>query len=48
MFILKTYNLHANSYMAKPFDFAQFINIIRATEDFWLTVAKLSSGRSKI
>ena len=39
--IVKTYNLHANAYVAKPVDFPQFIKAIKALEDFWLTIVKL-------
>jgi len=39
--ILKSYDLHANCYITKPVDFAQFIRVVRAIEDFWLSVVKL-------
>ena len=39
--ILNTYSNHANCYITKPVDFSQFINVIRAIEDFWLTIVKL-------
>jgi Response regulator containing a CheY-like receiver domain and an HTH DNA-binding domain len=39
--ILKSYNLHANAYIAKPVDFDQFIKVIKSIEDFWLQVVKL-------
>ena len=39
--ILKTYNLHANCYITKPVDLNQFITVIRAIEDFWMTIVKL-------
>ena len=39
--ILQTYDLHANCYITKPVDFAQFIRVVRAIEDFWLSVVKL-------
>jgi len=39
--ILKTYELHANSFVTKPVDLEQFIKVIKAIEDFWLTVVKL-------
>ena len=39
--ILKTYNLHANCYIVKPVDLAQFINVVRYIQDFWLTIVKL-------
>jgi two-component system, chemotaxis family, response regulator Rcp1 len=39
--IIKTYNLHANCYITKPVDLAQFLEVIKSIEDFWLTVVKL-------
>ena len=39
--ILKTYDLHANCYINKPVDFDQFLTVVRAIENFWLTVVKL-------
>ncbi len=41
--ILKSYDLHANSYISKPVDFDQFIRVIKSIEDFWLDVVKLPS-----
>lgn len=41
--ILKSYDLHANSYITKPVDFDQFIKVIESIEDFWLDVVKLPS-----
>ncbi len=39
--ILRSYNSHANCYITKPIDMAQFYKIIASIEDFWLTVVKL-------
>ena len=39
--ILRTYELHANCYITKPVDLEQFLNVVRAIEDFWLCVVKL-------
>ena len=39
--ILKSYNLHANAYVTKPLNLEQFAKIVKAIEDFWLTVVKL-------
>jgi chemotaxis family two-component system response regulator Rcp1 len=39
--IIKTYNLHANCFITKPMDLEQFIRVIKAIEDFWLTIVKL-------
>ncbi len=42
--ILKAYDLQVNAYITKPVDLDQFIGVVRAIEDFWLTVVKLPSG----
>jgi CheY-like chemotaxis protein len=39
--ILKTYNLHANCYITKPIDLHQFLKVVQAIEEFWLTIVKL-------
>lgn len=38
--ILKTYEFHANCYITKPVDFEQFLRVVKAIEDFWLTIVK--------
>lgn len=38
--ILRAYELHVNAYITKPVDLDQFIKIVEAVEDFWLTVVK--------
>jgi len=45
--ILKTYNLHANCYITKPIDLHQFIKVVKAIEDFWLTIVKLPPNGAK-
>lgn len=40
--VLKTYNLHVNCFITKPVDLDLFLRIVRAIEDFWLSVVKLS------
>ena len=39
--ILKSYRLYANCYITKPLDLDQFIRVVGAIEDFWLTIVKL-------
>lgn len=39
--IVKSYNLHANSYVVKPVDLEQFIGIIKSIDSFWLTAVTL-------
>ncbi|MCL5099056.1 MAG: response regulator [Candidatus Omnitrophica bacterium] len=39
--VLRAYELHANCYITKPVDFRQFMSVVKAIEDFWLTVVTL-------
>ncbi len=39
--VLRAYELHANCYITKPVDLDKFISIVRAIENFWLTVVEL-------
>ncbi|HLG10212.1 MAG TPA: response regulator [Dehalococcoidia bacterium] len=39
--VLKSYNLHANCYIVKPFDLDEFTAIVKSIEDFWLRIVKL-------
>ncbi|RAY14442.1 response regulator [Actinomadura craniellae] len=39
--ILRSYELHANAYVAKPVDFDQFIRVVRQIDDFFVSVVKL-------
>jgi len=39
--IFAAYNLHANCYISKPLDLCQFSKVVRAIQDFWLTIVKL-------
>ena len=45
--ILESYNLHANCYITKPIDLHQFLRVVRAIEDFWLTIVKLPPNGAK-
>jgi CheY-like chemotaxis protein len=42
--VLQAYNLHANCYITKPIDLKQFIRVVKAAEEFWLTIVKLPPG----
>lgn len=42
--ILKSYGLGANCYVTKPIGLEQFVHVIRAIEEFWLTIVKLPPG----
>lgn len=42
--VLKAYNLSANCYITKPVDFEQFIKVVSAVEEFWLTIVRLPTA----
>lgn len=42
--VVKAYDLHANCYITKPVDLDQFLTVVRAIEDFWLTIVKLPAA----
>ena len=42
--IMKTHDLHADSYITKPVDFSQFMDIVKLVEDFWFTIIKSSKS----
>jgi CheY-like chemotaxis protein len=39
--ILSSYDLHANCFITKPIELNQFVKVVQAIEDFWLTIVKL-------
>ncbi|WP_341251362.1 response regulator [Euzebya pacifica] len=39
--ILGVYDRHANSYIAKPVDLPEFIDVVSRIEDYWLSVVQL-------
>jgi CheY-like chemotaxis protein len=39
--ILKSYALNANCYVTKPVDFAAFMKVVQAIDDFWFSVVVL-------
>ena len=45
--ILKSYDLHANCFITKPIELSQFIKVVQAIEEFWLTIVKLPSNGAK-
>jgi two-component system, chemotaxis family, response regulator Rcp1 len=42
--IAKAYDLHANCYITKPVDLDQFLKVVQAIEDFWVTIVKLPAA----
>jgi two-component system, chemotaxis family, response regulator Rcp1 len=39
--VIRSYDLGASCYLTKPVDFNEFIKVVAAIEDFWLTVVRL-------
>lgn len=39
--ILRSYNTHANCYVTKPVDLEKFVVVVRAIEEFWVTIVRL-------
>jgi CheY-like chemotaxis protein len=39
--VLRSYELHANAYVAKPLDFDRFLEVVRQIDDFFVTVVRL-------
>jgi len=39
--IMESYRLHANCYLAKPAQLADFDRVVKSLSDFWLTMVKL-------
>ncbi len=39
--VLRTYQLHANCYIMKPVNFAQFTRVVQTIESFWFSIVKL-------
>ena len=39
--VVRAYALHANCYITKPVDFQQFLHVVQAVENFWLSIVKL-------
>ena len=39
--VIKTYNLHANCYVAKPVDLDQFVKIVKSVNNFWFEMVTL-------
>jgi CheY-like chemotaxis protein len=42
--ISRAYSLHANCYVVKPPDFAEFKKVIKSLEEFWFTRVSFLSG----
>jgi CheY-like chemotaxis protein len=40
--VLQAYDSHVNAYLTKPVDLEQFMIIVKAIEDFWLTFVRFA------
>jgi len=43
MDVLESYKHYANCYIVKPVDFSKFIEVVKAIENFWISVVRLPS-----
>jgi two-component system, chemotaxis family, response regulator Rcp1 len=43
--VVKAYDLNANCYIVKPFDFTNLMAVVKSIEDFWLTVVTLPTEK---
>ncbi len=41
--IQESYQLHANSYIKKPVDFEQFVEVVKQIQSYWFTIVKFPS-----
>jgi chemotaxis family two-component system response regulator Rcp1 len=39
--VLSSYELQANSYISKPIDLNEFIDVVRSIEGYWLSIVRL-------
>lgn len=39
--VLGSYNRHANSYITKPTDFREFVNVVTSLDQYWGSVSRL-------
>jgi CheY-like chemotaxis protein len=39
--VLRSYDLHANCYIAKPVDMSQFIKVVQSIKQFWFSIVNL-------
>jgi two-component system, chemotaxis family, response regulator Rcp1 len=46
--LVTSYGLHANAYIVKPISLDQFVEVVQAIQEFWLSIVKLPrAGDSK-
>ena len=45
--VIRSYKLQANAFLTKPVDPAEFIEVVRSFQQFWLSVVRLPPDRGK-
>lgn len=45
--VVKSYHLHANSYVVKPINLEQFSEVVTSIEEFWFTIVALPTKFNK-
>ena len=45
--IVRSYHLHANCFITKPVNFEQFSSVVKAIDNFWLSVVTLPPGGAR-
>ncbi|WP_331233650.1 response regulator [Natronorarus salvus] len=43
--VIRSYELAANAYLTKPVDPIEFIEVVRSTEQYWLSIVRLPTDR---
>ncbi len=43
--VLNAYSLHASSYVVKPLDIEQFLNVMKVLGDYWFQVVRLPESK---
>jgi len=42
--VLRSYDLHCNSYITKPVDLPKFVDVVRHLENYWVQIVRLPRG----
>ena len=43
--IMKSYELHANSYIQKPVDFFQFLDVVKEVQNYWFSIVRIPNPK---
>jgi chemotaxis family two-component system response regulator Rcp1 len=44
--VIRSYNRHANCFITKPINMVDFLKVVTAIQDFWLTIVTLPAARA--